>query len=230
MTARTAPAAPADAARGDAAARPTGTSRTAAALAPVRRPARLALAGLALAGTLAACGSDDDTVASADATPSALSCPITAQEVPAPEGATKDLTKKPVVAAAGKAAPPEELQYSDIVVGTGDEAKTGDAVQVKYVGAFYDTGKEFDSSWSRSPDETLPFGICRQGVVPGFAVGPTGMKEGGRRQIVLPPEYGYGAQGQPPTIPANSTLVFVVDLVQVGEDEDDASPEPTPTS
>ena len=173
------------------------------------------LIAVTLAGALAGCGSDSDTAATADASPTALTCPIEAKEVPAPAGATADLTKKPVIAP-GKGPAPTQLQYSDIVVGEGDEAKTGDQVSVKYVGAFYETGKEFDSSWSRGPDETLPFGICRQGVVPGFAVGPTGMKVGGRRQIVLPPEYGYGAQGQPPTIPANATLVFVVDLVEVG--------------
>ena len=173
------------------------------------------LLAITLAGTLAACGGDSDTATTADASPTALSCPIEATEVPAPAGATTDLTKKPVIAP-GTAPAPTALQYSDIVVGDGDEAKTGDQVSVKYVGAFYETGKEFDSSWSRGPDETLPFGICRQGVVPGFAVGPSGMKVGGRRQIVLPPEYGYGAEGQPPTIPGNSTLVFVVDLVEVG--------------
>jgi FKBP-type peptidyl-prolyl cis-trans isomerase len=173
------------------------------------------LLAITLAGTLAACGGDSDTATSADASPTALTCPIEATEVPAPAGATTDLSTKPVIAPS-KGPAPKELQYSDIVVGDGEEAKTGDQVQVKYVGAFYETGKEFDSSWSRSADETLPFGICRQGVVPGFAVGPTGMKVGGRRQIVLPPEFGYGAEGQPPTIPGGSTLVFVVDLVEVG--------------
>ena len=178
---------------------------------PLLRP----LLAITLAVALAACGGDSDTAATADASPTALSCPITAAEAPAPAGATTDLKQKPVIAP-GKGPAPKELQYSDIVVGDGDEAKTGDQVQVKYVGALYETGKEFDSSWSRGPEETLPFGICRQDVVPGFAVGPTGMKVGGRRQIVLPPEYGYGAEGRPPTIPGNSTLVFVVDLVEVG--------------
>ncbi|CAA9348657.1 MAG: FKBP-type peptidyl-prolyl cis-trans isomerase FkpA precursor [uncultured Frankineae bacterium] len=173
------------------------------------------LLAVALAGTLAACGGGGDDTVAADASPTALSCPIEAKEVEAPAGATTDLKTKPVIAP-GKGPAPKDLQYSDIVVGEGDEAQTGDQVQVKYVGALYETGKEFDSSWSRGPDETLPFGICRQGVVPGFAVGPSGMKVGGRRQIVLPPEYGYGAQGSPPAIPPNSTLVFVVDLVEVG--------------
>jgi peptidylprolyl isomerase len=175
------------------------------------------LLSLALAGVLTACGggdgdSGDDTAA--EASPSALSCPIEAEEVPAPAGATTDLATKPVVAP-GTAPAPTELQYADIVEGDGAEAKTGDQVTVKYFGAIYETGKEFDSSWSRGPEETFPFGICREGVVPGFAVGPTGMKVGGRRQITIPAELGYGAQGSPPAIPPNSTLVFVVDLVEV---------------
>ncbi len=192
-------------------------TRTTAVRPSVRalRGASRLLVAVGVATSLAACGSDSDTVASGDASPSALSCPITAEETPAPAGAVKDLTKKPVVAAT-KGAPPKELQYSDIVVGTGDEAQTGDAVEVKYVGAFYDTGKEFDSSWKASPEQTIPFGVCRQGVVPGFSVAPTGMKVGGRRQVVIPAYLGYGAEGQPPTIPANSTLVFVIDLVKVG--------------
>lgn len=181
------------------------------------RPARTLLAlALALVGTLAACGGSDNGKATAAATPTgALTCPITAKEVPAPATATKDLKTKPVVAP--KPVPkPTDLEYADIVVGTGDEAKTGDQVDLKYVGAFFDTGKEFDSSWKGGPEQTFNVGLCRQGTVPGFAAGPIGMKVGGRRMIVLPPQFGYGAAGSPPTIPANSTLVFVVDLVKVG--------------
>ena len=178
------------------------------------RPARL-LVALALVGTLAACGGDDGDDTATPKASGPLTCPITATEVPAPATATKDLKTKPVVAP-NKGAKPKQLQYSDIVVGTGDEAKTGDQVDLKYVGAFFDTGKEFDSSWKGGPEQTFNVGLCREGTVPGFAAGPIGMKVGGRRMIVLPPEFGYGAAGSPPTIPANSTLVFVVDLVKVG--------------
>ncbi len=186
------------------------TSRTAAPL--WGRP----LLALALAGVLTACGGGDSDTA-AEASPSAPSCPITAEEVDAPAGATTDLTAKPVVAA-GTGPAPRELQYADIVEGDGEVAGTGDQVTVKYVGALYETGEEFDSSWSRGPEETFPFGICREGVVHGFAVGPTGMKVGGRRQITIPAHLGYGAEGRPPTIPPNSALVFVVDLVEVTPD------------
>ena len=181
------------------------------------RTSRTVLA-LALAGVLTACGDGDgDSDTAAEASPSALSCPITAEEAPAPAGAVTDLATKPVIAP-GTGTAPKELQYADVVVGDGEEAETGDQVTVKYVGAIYETGKEFDSSWSRSAEETLPFGICREGVVPGFAVGPTGMKVGGRRQITIPAYLAYGAEGRPPTIPPNSTLVFVVDLVEVDPD------------
>lgn len=190
------------------------------------RSTRRTLVAVALAGALVACGDGDaeDAVASDDASPTALTCPFSAEEVPAPEGVSTDLASKPEVAP-GTGEKPTELQYFDIVEGDGEQAQTGDAVQVKYVGAFWETGEEFDSSWSRGEDETIPFGVCRQGVVPGFSVAPTGMKVGGRRQIVLPPEYAYGAQGQPPTIPANSTLVFVIDLVEVGEEGEEGEEE-----
>ena len=178
------------------------------------RPARVLLS-IALAGALAACGGGDDAAVAGDDPTGTPKCPITATEAPAPPTAEKDLKKKPTVAP-NAGAKPTQLQYSDIVVGTGDEAKVGDQVDVKYVGAFFDTGKEFDSSWKTSPEQTFNVGLCREGTVPGFAAGPIGMKVGGRRQIVLPPEFGYGAAGQPPTIPANSTLVFIVDLVKVG--------------
>ncbi len=178
---------------------------------------RLLVALAAGALLLSACGSSDNLAATPDPSASAdLVCPLPPPtEVEAPAGATTDLSTKPVVApAAGPA--PTTLQYADLVEGDGAEAVTGSQVEVKYVGAFYDTGKEFDSSWSRGPEETLPFGICRQGVIPGFAVGPTGMKVGGRRLILIPSRLGYGPEGSPPKIPADADLVFVVDLVSVG--------------
>ncbi len=184
---------------------------------------RLLTATAVVALTVAACGGGDsgnDTAApapSAEPSPSAVSpaaCPITATEVPPPPGATTDLQTKPVIAPS-TAPPPTELQYADIVKGSGPEAVNGSRVEVKYVGAFYDTGQEFDSSWKGGPTKTIPFGICQSGVIPGFAVGPTGMKVGGRRAITIPARLGYGAKGSPPTIPAGATLVFVVDLVKV---------------
>jgi peptidylprolyl isomerase len=102
----------------------------------------------------------------------------------------------------------------DVVVGTGAEVVPGAQVEVKYVGAFYESGEEFDSSWSRGPDETLPFVAGGGNLIPGFDQGVLGMKEGGRREIVIPSDLGYGPQGTG-GIPGGSTLVFVIDVVTV---------------
>ncbi|TFV48537.1 FKBP-type peptidyl-prolyl cis-trans isomerase [Blastococcus sp. TF02A_35] len=111
--------------------------------------------------------------------------------------------------------PPTELGIEDVVVGDGEEAVTGSTVEVKYVGAFYETGEEFDSSWSRGEEETLPVQLGSGMVIEGFDQGITGMKEGGRRAVTIPSELGYGPNGQGP-IPGDATLVFVIDLVDVG--------------
>lgn len=180
------------------------------------------LTSLTLAATLVACGSDDGgddpTVAapSADPTRAAPEAPECKQApptaAPGPE-ATTDLAVKPVPEI-GEGDPPCELVITDIVVGTGEEAVPGVQADVKYVGVLYEDGSEFDSSWSRSPEETLPVPVGAGGVIPGFDQGVTGMKVGGRRQVVIPSELAYGPQGQGP-IPPAATLVFVIDLIGV---------------
>jgi peptidylprolyl isomerase len=110
------------------------------------------------------------------------------------------------------APPPTELVTTDIVVGTGEEAKPGATVTVQYVGVNYSTGTEFDSSWSRS-GQPATFGLDQ--VIKGWTDGIPGMKVGGRRQLIVPPDQAYGAEGRPPRIGPNETLVFVVDLLAV---------------
>jgi peptidylprolyl isomerase len=102
----------------------------------------------------------------------------------------------------------------DLKAGTGAEAKPGDQVSVQYVGVLYDDGSKFDSSY----DHGQPFSFKLGGgqVIQGWDQGVAGMKAGGRRELIIPPNLAYGPQGQPPTIPANATLVFVIDLVSVG--------------
>lgn len=192
-----------------------------------------AVAPLALALSLAACGGvDADAPASAaggsstpttssSATPGTSSapaapqeCPITATPGPAPTGISTDLTVKPLVPA-HPAPPPAQVQVADVVVGTGEQIGTLDTVQVKYVGAFYTSGEEFDSSWSRGADETFPVTVCTRGTVAGFSIAPTGMRVGGRRVVTIPAEYGYGATGSPPKIAPDTPLVFVIDAVSV---------------
>ena len=109
--------------------------------------------------------------------------------------------------------PPSELEIEDLEEGEGAEAQPGDSLTVDYVGVLYDTGEEFDASYNRG--EPFQFVLGDGGVIPGWEEGLEGMKEGGRRQLVIPPELGYGAQGQPPDIPPDSTLVFVIDLVSI---------------
>ena len=122
-----------------------------------------------------------------------------------------------------KGAPPRPttLTYADVVTGDGAEVVVGSAAKLKYVGALYDNGTEFDSSWSRGPDETFDIKACFEGAIAGFSVGPIGMKVGGRRLITIPAAFGYGAQGSPPAIGPDKDLIFVVDLVAV-----DAAPAP----
>ena len=98
-----------------------------------------------------------------------------------------------------------------MIVGTGAEAKAGESVTVNYVGALYKGGKVFDASWKRK--EPFTFTLGQGQVIKGWDQGVAGMKVGGRRELIIPSELAYGAQGSPPKIPPNSPLIFVVDLL-----------------
>jgi peptidylprolyl isomerase len=130
-------------------------------------------------------------------------------QVPAVANAT-ELSVAPVISA-GTPPAPTTVVTKDLVVGTGATAAATSTVVVRYVGANFTDGKVFDSSWARGQPATFPL----NGVIPGFAQGIVGMKVGGRRVIVIPPDKGYGANGSPPAVGPNETLVFVVDLVSV---------------
>jgi FKBP-type peptidyl-prolyl cis-trans isomerase len=103
------------------------------------------------------------------------------------------------------------LQYWDIKVGTGQEAKNGDHVKVHYTG-WLTTGKKFDSSVGGAP---FDFIIGHGDVIKGWDEGVTGMKIGGKRQLRIPPDLAYGAQGYPGAIPPNATLIFDIRLVSI---------------
>jgi len=158
--------------------------------------------GACLALLVAGCGSDDSTTSSSSGEDTSSS-----QQAEAPEKKTKPKVEKP------SGAPPKQLVTNDLEEGSGAEAKAGDAVTVQYVGVNFKTGKEFDSSWSRSEPFTFTLGAGE--VIPGWVQGIEGMKVGGRRELVIPPELGYGTAGAPPAIPPNETLIFVVDLEAV---------------
>ncbi|MEY4747323.1 MAG: hypothetical protein RLZZ416_372 [Candidatus Parcubacteria bacterium] len=123
----------------------------------------------------------------------------------------------------------QQVQGQDVKIGTGKEAKPGMVVSVLYTGKLQD-GTVFDSSAAHN-NQPLKFTLGAQGLIPGFQIGVNGMKEGGERTLAIPPALAYGSQDvKDPSgkviIPANSTLVFDVQLVKVEE----AAPAPASTS
>ena len=172
------------------------------------------LACLFLAVFAASCGDDGEDEAAAPAeTPTATATAApSAGEVDA-ASISKDLDKKPEVAKPD-GEPPAELQKTDIVKGKGKAAKAGDTVSVQYVGNSWSTGTQFDASWDRG-EEPFEFPLGAGQVIPGWDQGVAGMKPGGRRLLVIPPDLAYGDQSPSPDIGPNETLIFVVDLEKV---------------
>jgi peptidylprolyl isomerase len=121
------------------------------------------------------------------------------------------MSEKPHVYVPAGEAPPAELVIEDIEVGTGEEAKAGHNVEVHYAGNAWSTRQQFDASWDRG--ETFSFRLGAGQVIGGWDQGVAGMKIGGRRRLVIPPELGYGSRGAGGVIKPNETLVFVVDLI-----------------
>lgn len=166
----------------------------------------LLIVGACLVLVVAGCGSDDSSTTS-DSTAASTE----EAEAPQETESSKKKTKPKVTVPNG--APPKQLETKDLEEGTGATAKAGDVVSVQYVGVNYKTGKEFDASWSRGEPFTFTLGAGE--VIPGWDQGVEGMKVGGRRELIIPPDLGYGSTGAPPAIPPNETLVFVVDLEAV---------------
>lgn len=109
------------------------------------------------------------------------------------------------------------LKYRDVIVGTGPVVATGNYVAFHYSGCLVPTGAKFDENTNVNPAAILQVG---NGGIAGFNEGVVGMKVGGRRQLVIPPDLAYGAQGATDqngnvVIPPNSTVVFTIDLIAV---------------
>jgi peptidylprolyl isomerase len=109
--------------------------------------------------------------------------------------------------------PPAELEVTDVTVGTGEEATAGRTAVVHYVGVAFSTGEEFDASWNRG--EPFSFRLGAGNVIAGWDRGVQGMKVGGRRKLVIPPDLGYGDRGAGAAIAPGETLIFVVDLLNL---------------
>jgi peptidylprolyl isomerase len=165
---------------------------------------------VALSGALSACG--------ASTAPGVVLAPSTGPTASAPAATTTTattplpaaLSHEPVVTIP-KGPPPTHLVVKDLITGTGPAATANSTVTVNYVGVLYKNGKEFDSSWKRNQPFTA---ALTGGVIHGWTQGIPGMRVGGRRELIIPPSLAYGNHSYA-GIPADSTLVFVVDLRSV---------------
>jgi peptidylprolyl isomerase len=169
---------------------------------------------LLLGAGIAACGGDDSSSSETAATPAptetATAQPPNVDAIVA--GITKNTKKKPAIVKP-EGDPPTQLVKKDIVVGKGPKAKPGDTLTMQYVGVSWSTGEQFDASWDRG--QPFPFQLGAQMVIPGWDQGMVGMRKGGRRLLIIPPDLGYGPQGSGPIGP-NETLIFAVDLEKIG--------------
>src|SRR5215472_7260171 len=130
---------------------------------------------------------------------------LTALTVSAQTGGPTKVTGKPKTTASG-------VQYWDITPGTGANAISGKKVTVNYTG-WLTSGKQFDTSVGKRP---FQFKLGAGQVIQGWDDGVAGMKVGGKRQLRIPPNLGYGSQGVSGAIPRNATLIFDVELLAVG--------------
>ncbi|MFJ2520371.1 FKBP-type peptidyl-prolyl cis-trans isomerase [Cellulosimicrobium cellulans] len=119
-----------------------------------------------------------------------------------------ELSRPEVDAPEGPA--PTEFVVEDITVGDGPEATPGATVNVHYLGVEYETGEEFDASWNRGESINFPL----RSLIAGWQQGIPGMKVGGRRKLVVPPELAYGPAGGGHRL-SGKTLIFVIDLLGV---------------
>src|SRR5262245_43437080 len=136
---------------------------------------------------------------------------LAAFAIAAPQAKKKAPEKKP---AAGKVVTTKSgLKYEDLVVGKGASPKLQQKVTVHYTG-WLTNGKKFDSSKDHGQPFSFTLGV--DPVIKGWVEGLQTMKIGGKRKLTIPPDLGYGADGYPPVIPPNATLIFEVELLGIG--------------
>jgi peptidylprolyl isomerase len=188
----------------------------------MRKSLSLLLAAVALAAAVAGCGTSRAagviTAPSAGATSDSTTATVAASTTSASTTAAADITPKsgplstePTIAKPS-GAPPKTLVVKNLVTGTGATVAVGDTITVNYVGAVYKTGKVFQATWTTHMNFTTP--LASGSIIPGWVKGLAGMKAGGRRELIIPPALAYGKAAQS-GIPANSTLIFDVDVLKV---------------
>ncbi|MEV5648449.1 FKBP-type peptidyl-prolyl cis-trans isomerase [Nocardia sp. NPDC052254] len=176
----------------------------------------------AAAVALTACGSDGkDSSAGPSTTTAELSAPPAAAAPTASKGrectaedigVTGGFGETPTITIPDDCDPPKQLVTKDLVEGTGPEAKPGTPVEMNYSLVTWSDKTKLDSSFDRG--QTFPLTLGAGSVIPGWDQGLVGIKQGGRRLLIIPPDLGYGQGGN--GIKPNETLVFVTDAVKVG--------------
>lgn len=154
---------------------------------------------------LSACGSDSSDEKAADTT----------IEKPAKCRTGADAADAGIPEFDAPTAPAEELEINDLIEGCGNEipADSVTSVTVNYLGKAESTGEQFDSSFDRGQPTSFPVGAGQ--LIAGWDQGLIGMKEGGRRMLVVPGSLAYGPAGNPPDIGPDDTLVFAIDLISI---------------
>lgn len=174
-----------------------------------------------LALLVAGCGGDSDTTETYSSKPreereareQKAADKAFAEEKRAQEEAAKQQAAELPKVSVPSGPPPQQLVSQDLKQGSGKTAAAGDQVEVNYVGVLYSNGDMFDASWGKAA-EPFSFKLGAGEVIPGWDQGLVGMKVGGERKLIIPPDLAYGKEGSF-SIPPNSTLVFQVKLLGV---------------
>jgi FKBP-type peptidyl-prolyl cis-trans isomerase len=198
----------------------------------MRKTLSILCIAVAVGGVVAGCGSSSSSnnattaagvvLAPSGGATSAAATPATSATTPATSATTSSSTSssnvklptafntEPTIKAPG-GTPPKKLVVKNLIIGTGPKLTSpSQTITIAYVGALYANGKVFDSSFKDVPS-THVITQAASGFVPGFQQGLLGMRVGGRRELIIPPSLAYGNKKQG-SIPANSTLIFIVDL------------------